>query len=284
MTTKKHDIFNASTLNTPILNQLTARSNDVQPEDIDRGALGPAQLPDFDFGFSPGHTVCGGHEAIPGGDTEYFGFESYQNRPLEEVSTDPGPPPIVFPAYNRAFPVAAATGPMRVLGPNPPYGGDTNLGWSIIARTNLSTAGQCAEISVSPVLDIDVLPDFVAGRLEFDLAGYCNIGDVTGIAGGDGIGPMLGFGFGVKVNGAMFIFPRSIRMWSNRTKRDITGLRYTATIADITETLAGFDQGGQRQLQSFFYAVFVTDKHYDNANVELGNWGFSVYPVMRGDF
>jgi hypothetical protein len=279
---EKHDVYDETTLNDPILAQLTTRANALEKEDIDRGAIGPAQVPPFIFALSPGHTVSGGHEAVPVGDSEYFGFEDYDNAPREEVH--PGDAALTFPAFNYAYPVASGTGPMRTLGTNAPYGADNNDGWSVVARTNLSTPGDCAEITVSPTIDLDVDPDLSAGRLEFDLSAYLGLGVIDGTAGGPAAKPPIGVAFGVSVNNVKFILPRSIDMYSIHVSRDIFNMRYTCTIADIVETIDDFFGASAKQLSGFFVAVYFNDAQYTEAQLALGNWGFSVWPAMRGDF
>jgi hypothetical protein len=286
---EKHDVFDETTLNDPILAQLTTRMADVQSVDLDPGALGPAQLPALGFSMTPGYTVCGGHDAIPVGLTEFHGYEDYESWCKEVVHPDD----VLFyiPRYNYQY--GGPSDHMRTAGPNPPYGAATvaaiggggGEGWSILARGNSSTAGECALINMTS-LDLDVYPDLVSDRLEFNLSGYVKIGDVEGSGEAQGVGkPAFMLAFGVTVNNIEFILPRTISFWSNRTEAQICNLRRRVTRADILETIDTYFGAGQKSLTGFFFAHVVSQRHYDTgAKVALGNWGFSVDPTLRGDF
>jgi len=268
--TQDQDLFQEATVKTP-MTDLAASLNTLDAGDLSREALTREHVPTNITGiFSGSMMMSGAHGTNP------LGYEEYQNKTLEDaVGTGE-----LFPRYDWR-----TANPMRSAGTSPPYGADTNTGWSIIADTNSSAAA--AEIPLAGV-NIDTHDALSEGRLEFNVSGYVEL--YRKVAGQDPqatgvLGPLMAIA--VKVGTQYYVLPRTIGMWHCNQYFDSIHVRKTFGFAELDPLV--HDQVSPNRVLNSIALVFALNNYTEQEGsqwptYQLGAWNLTAEPVVRGSF
>lgn len=189
--------------------------NDLGEEDLARGALNHRHVPPFPLLPTGIYARSGGHGTLPG-------FERYSN-PV--ITTALGSN--LLPVYDHRL----GSTPMRTTGAGAPYGADSGVGWSIIARNNSPT--EAAELGIG--INYAAGSDFAEGEMSIEFSGT-----VEATRGDDGSGEAYpgsdGYllGVAVKLGTDWYVIPHSIGMWPSQMHLDSMQIRCEITAAICT--------------------------------------------------
>lgn len=266
------DPFNTASLQGPA--GIIASYNALDEESMARGAINWRHAPASYKLVGGSHSAFGLH-----GPTAHPGYEVYRNWAPVGASPSAGVP---FPEWD---PVSFGGTVMCASGTGAPYGKNSVVGWSIIAKNN--TVATSARIYAN--MPYNGTGSFDQGEAAIDVSGYveaCNAwGQQGDFSAGSGpyqddarMGPILAVA--LRIDGNWYIVPDSMAMYDGTLMVDSIHCRTRVTAA-MCRTM---DATG---VTLEYIALAVTmrgDPDWESgdarAGIRLGCWGISADPFI----